>query len=111
MVIEFLSFFAPGALFGLLLAFLALRSQTASLQSRLSVAMTDLTATRQQLTIQQETNAQLREDIGGIRQTLEHERKAGGEKLQLLNQAVAQLRETFGSLAAEALKSNNQSFL
>jgi len=111
MVTEFLVFLLPGAVFGALLAWLALRSQPATLRARASLAINDLAAARQQLAIQQEANAQLREDIGAIRQTLEHERKATAEKLQLLNQAGAQLRETFSSLAAAALSSNNQSFL
>ena len=111
MVTEFLLFFLPGALFGALFAWLALRAQPAWLRAHLLLANNDLAATRQQLTIQQEANAQLREEIGAIRKELEHERKASGEKVQLLNQALIQLRETFGNLAAEALKSNNQSFL
>jgi len=39
------------------------------------------------------------------------ERRAGGEKLALLAQAEMKLREAFASLAAEALRQNNQSFL
>jgi DNA recombination protein RmuC len=39
------------------------------------------------------------------------ERRAGGEKLALLAQAEMKLREAFASLAADALRQNNQSFL
>jgi DNA recombination protein RmuC len=39
------------------------------------------------------------------------ERRAAGEKLALLEQAELKLREAFASLAAEALRQNNQSFL
>ena len=39
------------------------------------------------------------------------ERRAGGEKLALLAQAETKLREAFASLAADALRQNNQSFL
>ena len=42
---------------------------------------------------------------------LEHERRAGGEKLALLSDAETKLREAFQSLSAEALRQNNQSFL
>jgi DNA recombination protein RmuC len=42
---------------------------------------------------------------------LEHERRAGNEKLALLSDAEAKLREAFQSLSAEALRQNNQSFL
>jgi DNA recombination protein RmuC len=39
------------------------------------------------------------------------ERRAAGEKLALLSQAEIKLREAFASLAADALRQNNQSFL
>jgi DNA recombination protein RmuC len=42
---------------------------------------------------------------------LEHERRAGAEKLALLSDAETKLREAFQSLSAEALRQNNQSFL
>jgi DNA recombination protein RmuC len=42
---------------------------------------------------------------------LEHERRAGNEKLALLSDAETKLREAFQSLSAEALRQNNQSFL
>lgn len=42
---------------------------------------------------------------------LEMERKAGAEKINLLEQADTRLRESFQSLCAEALRHNNHSFL
>ena len=42
---------------------------------------------------------------------LDEERKAGEAKLALLNEAQQKLSDAFKALAAEALKSNNQSFL
>jgi DNA recombination protein RmuC len=42
---------------------------------------------------------------------LEHERRTGAEKLVLIGEAEAKLREAFQSLSAEALRQNNQSFL
>jgi DNA recombination protein RmuC len=39
------------------------------------------------------------------------ERRAAGEKVALLEQAELKLRDAFASLAAEALRQNNQSFL
>jgi DNA recombination protein RmuC len=111
MVIEFLLFFASGAAFGALLAWLALRSQPAAVQSQLSLTMNDLAASRAQLAAQHESNARLREEIGGIRQALELEREASRDRLHLLSQATSQLKESFSSLATDALKSNNESFL
>ena len=43
--------------------------------------------------------------------TLAKERKAVEEKIALLNEAQAKLSDAFEALSAEALKSNNQSFL
>jgi DNA recombination protein RmuC len=42
---------------------------------------------------------------------LEHERRAGNERLALFSDAETKLREAFQSLSAEALRQNNQSFL
>ena len=42
---------------------------------------------------------------------LEEERKSGGEKLRLVNEAKQNLSDAFKALSAEALQSNNQSFL
>ena len=100
-----------GALGGALVAWLALRSRAASLKSRLSFAENELTIARAQLTAQQEALAKARESLASVEATLTHERKASVEKLELVNQATERLREAFQALAAEALKSNNQSFL
>jgi DNA recombination protein RmuC len=43
--------------------------------------------------------------------TLDQERKQAGENLAVVNQAQQKLADAFKALAAEALKSNNQSFL
>lgn len=46
-----------------------------------------------------------------IEARLEAERKAADEKLSLLNEAQARLSDAFGALSADALRSNNRSFL
>ncbi|MFN3323327.1 MAG: DNA recombination protein RmuC [Bryobacteraceae bacterium] len=47
----------------------------------------------------------------GLQTRLEETRKAAEEKLAVLNEAQAKLSDAFRALSAEALKSNNQSFL
>ena len=107
---QFLFLFA-GALFGGVIAWLGLRSHSASLHSQFSMAVEELVAARARLSDLQEANAKLRENLAGLNKTLEHERKSSQEKLAILDHATEQLGETFQALSAAALKSNNQSFL
>jgi DNA recombination protein RmuC len=60
--------------------------------------------------LQAET-AQLRERGAQLQTRLEEERRQSEEKLRLVNEARAALEASFKSLSADALKSNNQSFL
>jgi DNA recombination protein RmuC len=53
----------------------------------------------------------LQAEVIRLRTLLEAERKAGGEKLRLLNEAQVKLSDAFKALSADALQSNNQSFL
>jgi DNA recombination protein RmuC len=56
-----------------------------------------------------ETN--LKTKLAQYATTLDQERKQAQEKLDVVNQAQQKLADAFKALAAEALKSNNQSFL
>ena len=67
-------------------------------------------ATGQITALQKEVTA-LTAHQSQLSNALENERLAGGEKLALLNQAQAKLADAFKALSADALKSNNQSFL
>jgi len=106
-----LLFLVVGGLLGAGLAWLALRSRSASHDARLSLLTSDFTDARKQLAAQRAENAQLGSRIAGLEATLAHEREATKEKLAVVDRATEQLREAFSSLAAEALKSNNRSFL
>lgn len=53
----------------------------------------------------------LRETLARLESDLESERRGAAEKLALLQEAEAKLREAFQALSAEALRQNNQSFL
>jgi DNA recombination protein RmuC len=96
---------------GCFIVWLVFRSSSAALQSRLSLVQQDLTNARAEIAKHVQTNSGLNARIAGLETTLEHERKAGAEKLELLNQATEKLRQTFAALSADALKSNNQAFL
>ncbi len=101
---EQISLVLIGMLIGGLLAWLALRARAASLSSQLSLLTGDLVNARSQLGAQQESNIQLREKVAGLNKALEISAQANEESLE-------RLREMFGSLAADALRDNNQSFL
>ena len=50
-------------------------------------------------------------EIASLSATLDHERAAAAEKLQLVEDAQLKLTQSFDSLAARALQSNNQAFV
>src|SRR3954466_14344635 len=50
-------------------------------------------------------------EIASLSATLEHERAAATEKLQLVEQAQVKLADSFDALAAKALQSNNEAFV
>src|SRR5882724_5150314 len=54
---------------------------------------------------------QLIEGRARLESALESERNAGNEKITLLTRAVEDLQNAFKALAAEALKTNNSTFL
>jgi DNA recombination protein RmuC len=56
-------------------------------------------------------NTALKEKTSGLLTRLQEERKATEEKLSILDAAHEKLSDAFKALSAEALKSNNQSFL
>ena len=100
-----------GLLFGGLLAWLALRSRTAALQARLSLTEKELAGGRADLARLLEGQRSLLEGRGRLEAILESERKASTEKIELLTRAGENLQNAFKALAADALKSNNLSFL
>ena len=59
----------------------------------------------------QQVNSAKASTISELETRMEAERRAAEEKLALLEDARAKLTEAFKSLSADALKSNNQSFL
>ena len=74
-----------------------------------------LSATVQQLEQKvqegQAAESNLKAKLAQYAAILDQERKQAEEKLAVVNQAQAKLADAFKALAAEALKSNNQSFL
>ncbi|HKD82481.1 MAG TPA: DNA recombination protein RmuC [Candidatus Angelobacter sp.] len=102
---------ALGAALGSLIAWLVLRSNTAVVNTRLSMVQQELIAARGEAAKFTQLNMQLKSAMDKLETTVTLERKASEDKIALLNQMTDELRESFQALSAEALKSNNQAFL
>jgi DNA recombination protein RmuC len=100
-----------GLLFGIVLAWLALRSRSAALQARLSFTEKELTAQKAELARLFEEHQKLIAARARLESALESERKTSNEKIDLLMKGGENLQNSFKALAADALKSNNSSFL
>jgi len=100
-----------GLLFGILLAWLALRSRTAAMQARLSLLEKELTGAKAELARLLEDQRQSVAARARLESALESERKASIEKMELLTRAGEDLQNAFKALAADALRNNSSSFL
>lgn len=112
-------------LLGLLLALVVLlwqrgraQAERATLAERAQQAEAALTQTRStlaereaQLARQQAEATELKARLAELDARFAQERAAAAEKMKLLEEARAQLTESFKALSAEALARNNQSFL
>jgi len=100
-----------GLLFGALLTWLALGLRTAAAQARLALLEKELSAQKADLARLLEDRSQLVAARARLEAALEVERKTGVEKIELVARAGENLQNAFKALAADALKSNNTSFL
>src|SRR5437867_3657377 len=108
-----------GAASGAVLVWLVLRAvgsgagpaAVAELRARLEERSVRAAALEAECAELQRRTAELAVSKERLAAELEHERRAGTEKLALLADAETKLREAFQSLSAEALRQNNQSFL
>ena len=100
-----------GLLFGGAIAWLILRSQTATLGARLSLMEKELLAGKADLARLQAAHTDLVAGKARLESALEAERKSSNEKIELVTQASEELRNAFKAMASDALKSNNLSFL
>ena len=104
-----------GLLVGGIVVWLILRSRTASQQTRLWISEKELAAAKLELS---RLSAKQQELIAGnarLEAALDSERRTSQEKIELLTKtserAAEDLQNAFKALAADALKSNNTSFL
>jgi DNA recombination protein RmuC len=100
-----------GLLLGGLLTWLYLRSRTVAQQAQLSLLEKDVLAKKVDLARTAEEQKNLFASRARLEAELESERKTSTEKIELLTRAGEDLQNAFKALAADALKSNNLSFL
>jgi len=100
-----------GLLFGSTIAWLALRSRTATLTARLSLMEKELAAGKAELARLLAVQTDLVAAKARLESVVESERKASNEKIDLVTRAGEELRNAFKAMAADALKNNNLSFL
>ena len=102
----------PGAaLLAACVVWFVARGRAAALARMLERAEAEKAEARAALAAERERSAKLGGDLARLESDLAHEKKSAGEKLDLLRRASAEMRESFGALSADALKSNNASFL
>jgi DNA recombination protein RmuC len=89
----------------------ALAERVQSRELALTQAQAALQAKEIQLSQDRAAAVELERNLAQYRQALESERQNTQEKLAVLDEAHKKLSDAFKALAAEALQSNNQSFL
>ncbi len=87
------------------------RAAAEAKNTRIGELETELAATESALQALHGEMTALKEAHSALKTTLDKERQAAAEKLALLNEAQQKLSDAFKALSADALKSNNQSFL
>ena len=89
----------------------ALRSRLAALEAEVSTRVDELRDLRGQLQALTSDKQRAEQEVAVLNERLRQERNAAAEKLELLTKASQELQNAFHRLAADALASNNQSFL
>ena len=100
-----------GLLFGALLTWLVSRSLSSALEVRAALMQKELLVVKGDVDRLLTEQKDLIAGRAGLEAALAAERKSGAEKIELLTRAGEDLQNAFKALAAEALKSNNHSFL
>ncbi len=100
-----------GLFLGSVLAWLVLRSRTATLSARLSLMEKELEAGKADLARLQKAHTDLIAGKARLESDLASERRTNSEKVELVTRASEDLRNAFKAMASDALKSNNSSFL
>jgi predicted nuclease with TOPRIM domain len=96
---------------GVLLTWLVLRERLRAREQQIQEFRSSVQAKDDQLACLQSEATELKMEVTGLGTRMQEERKAAEEKLAILDEARQKLSDAFQALSAEALRSNNQSFL
>jgi DNA recombination protein RmuC len=102
---------ALGLVLGAAVAWFVARVRGSSLQERVAQAQQEADTARQAHAAEQQAAAGLRAEVVRLETTLELERRSTQEKLAFLNNATAELSNTFKALSAESLQQQAESFV
>jgi DNA recombination protein RmuC len=100
-----------GCLLGFLIAFLAYRSRSQVVESQVRGLERDLATAREEIKTTRDQKAQMQARAASLETELKLQNAAQDEKLAVVAQAKQEFRDAFGTLAADALRNNNSSFL
>jgi DNA recombination protein RmuC len=100
-----------GLFIGVLLTWLILRERLRAREQQIQELRSSGQTKDEQLVRLQSEGTDLKTKISELGTKIEEERKAAEEKLLILDEARQKLSDAFKALSAEALRSNNQSFL
>lgn len=104
-------FLLAGLVIGFLAAVIPARTRSNGLEQQNTDLKLDIKTLRDKFELESQKSTELKTEAARLETLLEEERKAAEEKLALFNEAQRNLTDAFKSLSADALKSNNQSFL
>jgi DNA recombination protein RmuC len=100
-----------GLAVGVLLTWLVLRERLRAREQQIQEFRGSAQAKDERLACLQSEATELKMEVTGLGTRIQEERKAAEEKLAILDEARQKLSDAFQALSAEALRSNNQSFL
>ena len=109
--LQFALALAIAAAVGAWIAWLTVRAKGLTVQSRLDDRERELLTARADLTAARDNSAKTALELERLTGTMEAERTAAAEKLELLEGAKVQLKDAFATASQEALQKNNQAFL
>jgi DNA recombination protein RmuC len=100
-----------GLILGGFLTYLLSKSKRSELDTRLSVLKEQLEKTELELNEAEERLQNINSENSALKTSLEHEKRAMAEKIELLTKAKTEMEHTFKALSQDVMNANRESFL